>query len=661
MTYTDISKAAGERLSQLCGMALFDAAKSCVNPETIPGVSEEDVIVQIYEKLEPEELYYFAEATTANQTDAVELIEARIRNGFTTGGAKIDLTEAPIWSDYTDKSRNIRYKIHSWLMIDGFLNADQVTDEDKYLQMASKIALDWVQRFVINMESDEFAWYDMAVGQRATKLAYILRRLVETKADPKDIFKMIIAAEIHMTELSQLERIATHSNHGLFQLAGLYALSKSLKIMNKSTTSSEFGEEILSKMLTEHFATDGLHLEHSPDYHLYMVNLLNSFVKSNWINDSVVLNEMISRVEEAATWMCTPEGNTIPIGDSANNAEVTRRWSEGSGQLQVGIKTFHKGGLVIENTDLGKGITQLILSAQFHSRQHKHADDQNVLYHVANRPILIDPGTYTYQYDAPERIYCESTKAHNCLEIDGLNYSRFRKHAFGSALEISTSIGPISIHSGRVRHRTLISSFIPNNKIRKTDGIDCDVTHNRILVNYPGRFLAIIDNLVSKESHNYIQWNHFSPDLNLRESALGKHEVVDLTGEVIAKISSYDSLGNSVESNTIRGQTQPDLQGWICHNGRDLIPSPAIGYTLPSDSSCIVTVIDVSGGITGKPYIREGSSGKYVRFALTQNGEKVDLKIRKKSPTEISIESIIDGEEYSLDTVLLGHEAEGEV
>ena len=229
MTYTEISKAAGERLIQLCGMTLFDAAKNCINSEMITGTTEEDVIAQIYENLNPEELYYFAEATTANRTDVVELIEARIRNGFTTGGAKIDLTKVPIWSDYTDKSRNIRYKIHSWLMIDGFLNADQVTDDDKYLQMASNIALDWVQRFVINMESDEFAWYDMAVGQRATKLAYILRRLVETKADPKDIFKLIIAVEIHMIELSQLERIATHSNHGLFQLAGLYALSKSLK------------------------------------------------------------------------------------------------------------------------------------------------------------------------------------------------------------------------------------------------------------------------------------------------------------------------------------------------------------------------------------------------------------------------------------------------
>ena len=656
MTYTEISKAAGERLSKLCQMPLLEAAKNCLSPEIITCVSEEDVIVQIHETLEHEDLFYFKEATAANKTDPIELIEARIRNGFTTGGVKIDLTKAPIWSDYVDKSRNIRYKIHSWLMIDGFLNADQISNDNKYLRMACDIALDWIEKFVLNMEHDEFAWYDMAVGQRGTKLAYILRRLVETEADPKDIFKMIVAAEIHLIELSQLERIATHSNHGLFQLAGLHALSKSLKIMNESVRAIEFGQEVLIKMLKEHFAKDGLHLEHSPDYHLYMVNLLNSFVKSKWIEDSTILNAMISNVEEAAHWMCNPEGNTIPIGDSANNAEVSRRWSEGSGEIQLGIKTFQEGGLVVENTNLEKGITQLVFSAQFHSRQHKHADDQNVLYHVANKPVLIDPGTYTYQYDAPERIFCESTRAHNCVEIDGLNYSRFRKHAFGSALEISTSLGPLSIHSGRVHHKTLISSFIPNNKIRTTDAITCDVKHNRIIVNYPGRFLAIIDNLITKETHNFIQWNHLSPDLNLRDAGIGKQEIVGISGEVIGKISSCDGLGNFVKYKTFSGQTQPDLQGWMCHNGMDLIPCPAIGFTFPSDSNCIVTVIDVSEGTTGRPYIREGSSGKYIRFALTQDGKKVDIRIRKKSPTEISIESIIDGEEYSLDNVFLGHE-----
>ena len=658
MTYTEISKAAGERLSQLCEMTLLDAAKNCLKLETTTCVSEEDIIAQIHETLEHDDLFYFAEATAASQTDAIKLVEARIRNGFTTGGVKIDLTKAPIWSDYVSKSRNIRYKIHSWLMIDGFLNADKISDDNKYLRMACEIALDWVEKFVINKESDEFAWYDMAVGQRGTKLAYILRRLVEIEADPKDIFKLIIAAEIHLIELSQLDRIATHSNHGLFQLAGLYALCKSLKILNKSAKAIEFGEEVLIKMLGEHFAKDGLHLEHSPDYHLYMVNLLNSFVQSKWINESTILNAMISKVEEAANWMCNPEGNTIPIGDSANNAEVTRRWSGGSGGLQFGIKTFLEGGLVVENNNLEKGITQLIFSAQFHSRQHKHADDQNVLYHVANRPILIDPGTYTYQYDAPERIYCESTRAHNCVEIDGQNYSRFRKHSYGSALEISTSLGPLSIHSGMLRHKTLISPFIPNNKIRSTDGIDCDVTHNRILVNYPGRFLAIIDNLITAETHSYIQWNHFHPDLNLRDSGVGRQEIVAKNGEIVAKISSCDSLGNFVKYKKFSGQSQPDLQGWMCHNGMDLIPCPAIGYTFPTDSSCIVTVIDVSGGATGRPYIRTGSSGKYIRFALTQSGKKVDIRIRRKSQTEISLESIIDGEEYSLDNVFLKHEGE---
>ena len=182
-----------------------------------------------------------------NQTNPIELIEAQIRNGFTTGGVRIDLTKVPVWSEYVDKSRNMRYKIHSWLMIDGFLVADQISNDNKYLRMASDVALDWVEKFVINNEPDEFAWYDMAVGQRGTKLAYILRRLVEIKANSEDIFKLIIIAEIHMIELSQLARIATHSNHGLFQLAGLYALSKSLKIMNRSTMSTEFGEEYLKK------------------------------------------------------------------------------------------------------------------------------------------------------------------------------------------------------------------------------------------------------------------------------------------------------------------------------------------------------------------------------------------------------------------------------
>jgi hypothetical protein len=50
---------------------------------------------------------------------------------------------------------------------------------------------------------------------------------------------------------------------------------------------------------------------------------------------------------------------------------------------------------------------------------------------------------------------------------------------------------------------------------------------------------------------------------------------------------------------------------------------------------------------TGKPYIRIGSNGNYQRFALTQDGSKVDFKIRKSVNNKTSIEATIDGKEFS--------------
>ncbi len=67
----------------------------------------------------------------------------------------------------------------------------------------------------------------------------------------------------------QEERIATHSNHGLFQMAGLIALVKSIPWLEKSAAGYIFAKELLLKMLNEHFGGDGLHKEHSPEYHFF--------------------------------------------------------------------------------------------------------------------------------------------------------------------------------------------------------------------------------------------------------------------------------------------------------------------------------------------------------------------------------------------------------
>ena len=488
----------------------------------------------------------------------------------------------------------------------------------------------------------------MAVGQRATKLPYLLSRAVEMKLSPKLISHFIIALEVHITELIQEDRIAFHSNHGLFQIAGLLAMVKSIPWLSISEKGYQIAIDFLNTMINSHFADDGLHKEHSPEYHLFMINHLSALIESGWLDDVEEVRDLTVKVEEAAQWMQTPAKEIIAMGDSKNNTPIKERWHSVSEDLKKGLKVFKKGGLVIHNAKKN-GWSQLVYSCQFHSRQHKHADHQNFTFYSNGKPIIVDAGTYTYQYDLPERIYCESTRAHNTVEIDGNNYSRFRKDAFGSGVSFATMVGPCAVIAGDVHHKRLISSFIPNNKITSTDAIDVDIKHRRTLIHYPSRFLAVIDELQSYDEHEYIQWNHISPGLQLREYTSSKFGIHDENEKVISRIYITGDGKTELGTINIEGQTQPHLQGWFSKSeswDRELIKNPVLGVSSFGRNSQFVTVFDTKLGITGDPYFRTGSNGSYKRFALTQDGEKADIKFRLIDGGKLIIEANIDGEEF---------------
>jgi len=648
MTHTKISEAAGLRLEGLRSMSRLSAVIDCLDSEKIDTLSTSKEVISAL--LNPEyssEYRYFSESAFAWIEDPLAEVEKQIIEGFISSQAHFDLNKPPNWTELSNQIRNVRYKAHAWLMLDSLLVADGLVEGTKYLEKAVIIADDWIRQFIISANPDEFAWYDMAVGQRATKLAYILRRIIEEDFPVEQIFRFILGAEIHCIELMQIERIATHSNHGLFQLAGLLALSRTLPWLTLSSSSFEFVENTLTSMLSTQFSIDGLHMEHSPDYHLYMVNHLQSFIDSGWLSDSENLNLMISNAEAAAQWMQTPRNNIIALGDSNNNTKISERWSGGNKKLELGLKVFEEGGLVIENVSQQGVISQMVFNAQFHSRQHKHADDLSIIYSLNNRPFLVDSGRFTYQYDLPERIYCESTRAHNTVEIDGANFSRFRQDAYGSALIFSSCLGPCSVSRAEVHHKRTISAFIPNNRIGKTDGIPLDVKHQRTIIHFPQRFLAIIDQLQSPEPHDYIQWNHFAPNLQVRkytDEKYGIHNSMEETTSIMLT-SSNDDL--PLNSQIIRGQTQPHLQGWMAHQGSELIENTTIGFSTFGSDKIFVTVFDFKMKNTGRPYIRNGSGGKYQRFAITQDGLKTDVKFRENGDGQITIDANIDGVQFS--------------
>lgn len=649
MTHTALSEQSKDLLFGLNQSSLGDAVISCLGV-ILTGDSETSSEAIIgYLRSESEELsppYYLKESLSGTVYDPESLLKHHLVEGWPAStGFRIPITVIPDWSKYQSQSRSVRYKIHAWDMLDLLLRVDSLNPKIETLNLAINIADDWIVKHIISAQQDDFAWYDMAVGQRATKLSYMIRRLIQINADSDLILRFILAAQIHFSELMDIERIATHSNHGLFQITGLISLSQNLPWMLNSEQAIKFAESVLKQMLSEHFSEDGLHLEHSPEYHLFMAIHLSFLNDSGWLsNEFDSLSGLVKNVASAADWMANPEMKVIPLGDTVNNAKMSKLWPQSNSNLILGMKLFEKGGLLISNSVSRHGLnSQLVFSAQFHSRQHKQADNLNVLYHLNGRPLLVDPGTFTYQYDSKERMYCESTRAHNTIEIDNLNHSRYRHDSYGSGIKFFATAGDIVISEGLINHTRLISSKIPNNQVKGTDAIPVKIQQRRIIVERPEHFLAVIDQLNSTEAHDYTAWYHLHPDLILGKSTQTRLKVSDNEGAVLCQIQSYDSDSNSLNCEEIRGETVPELQGWFSENGKELIPNSAIGFRFQT-ASTIVTVFDFHMKKTGKPYLKVGTGGKYIRFALTQAEKKFDMRLKFGEKILDTIEIELDGQ-----------------
>jgi hypothetical protein len=207
----------------------------------------------------------------------------------------------------------------------------------------------------------------------------------------------------------------------------------------------------------------------------------------------------------------------------------------------------------------------------FHSRTHKHADDLSFIWYDRAQEILVDAGRYGYLgrtetgsplwedgfwYSDPNRIYVESTHAHNTVQIDGRNHQRRGRNPYGSALKRWGKQDNIIFAESHVRHfRTL--------------------RHARVLLFHPGEWLLVYDWLWDnlKENHHFTQWFHFAPHL---EVAVEKEQLNVTNAKIPLKAVSL--LPGLELGNPIRGQKEPHLQGWYSPQEKQMIPNWAVAW-----------------------------------------------------------------------------------
>ena len=162
-------------------------------------------------------------------------------------------------------------------------------------------------------------------------------------------------------------------------------------------------------------------------------------------------------------------------------------------------------------------------------------------------------------------------------------------------------------------------------------------------------FLAIIDILDSENNHEYIQWFHLSPHLRSEIISDVSREVKDSTGQIHSTIHHITSASTEPQLLDIFGQEKPLRQGFHSINGLELEPHNSIGFSTKSTNTVLATVFDLKGG-KKKPYLNVGSNGKYIRFAMNEYNNSIDIRIREQKDRQLIVE--LDGSQVTFEELL---------
>ena len=316
--------------------------------------------------------------------------------------------------------------------------------------------------------------------------------------------------------------------------------------------------------------------------------------------------------------MIAPDGRVVRVGD-ANGATAADRiiFTHNDGLrfvLTRGVEgrpppkhwaVFPKSGYVTFRSpwsdDPWEKASFLFFSAAFHSRTHKHADDFTFEWSELGVPLVIDSGRFAYRYDDPRRKYVESTRAHNTVEIDGRDYSRYRNDAFGSAVKAWGEISGVYFVEAQVYRKRFF----------KTD-------HRRVLFFSPGRWLVVVDLMDSPDEHGFTQWFHYNPDIELE--ADGKRVIAAIPGTkkqlLMLPLLNRDKMGLRL----VKGQKTPRLQGWVSLEANVLKPNHAAGYTIKDNRATFVTLLwigdEASKVSSGKTRVSLGGDGLLVSWKV---------------------------------------------
>jgi hypothetical protein len=503
---------------------------------------------------------------------------------------RASLTPPIRWKLLCMSNRSWNHGLHAWEWMSPVLHAFEVTGDRTYLDWAIARAVSWGRVFNDGNPRGTMAWYDMTTGMRAYRLAYLVEQAILRDAPATALNVLLACVARHQKKLLAPSIFVRNNNHGFYVAAGQSAFARRLAPVPGMSTVARSGRQRLAYMARQQFSSDGGHREHSAGYHRMVLGSFLGVRDAGLLTDAGVLRRL-ARAEEVLGWLVQPNGELVQVGDTS--AEPVRsRHAESADPHTLFIltggergtpnderlKVLPKTGYAVvrdpqpcDTTDHLRS-SYLFLSAAFHSRAHKQADNLTIVWFDREQEILIDAGKFGYvhhqlpatsrlyrqgfYYDAPQRMFVESTRAHNTVAVDNADHPRVGRRPYGSG---------VASASQRDGHYRIVAA-VSHGAWR----------HRRELLFLPGSWLQVTDTVVAldRRRHDVRVWWHFPQALRPVPYGSGRLSI-EVPG--LADRLWVAELGRARAIAPRAGRNGP-LEGWRSREDLRLTPAWATGF-----------------------------------------------------------------------------------
>jgi hypothetical protein len=481
---------------------------------------------------------------------------------------------------------------------------------------------------------DSFVRYDEARGYNEDTFdnphAAAYRAMVLTNTLVKLDQQGLVSPDMREGLLSAISRVAvflstekafeSNVNHGFNEAAALLLVAANFPELPRSSEWRGLAIERLRYMLQTNIDPDGVNIENSPYYHIYVLNIVSSIARWAEVYEPGLAESYTVAARKMlryAAYITQPDGRLPNMGASSpvivanqdpavferlteldeNFAWVYSRCGRGKPPAD-GAQLFPSSGMYLLraplNFDHSKNQTWLSFDAGPYRTEHSHEDALGITLYTQGVTLLPDSGLYVYDdgtcrlrangrtiasrmsdSECRDYLYFHGSRGHNTVVVDGKDQASAAAtplaHGAAVACKASYAVGKSELYSGVLHVRTVVL-----------------VTQGLVLV---------VDTLTSGEPHRYAQTWHLFPGAqpHVHDAHLDVGNVND------AKVLGiYQGSSERPTLSLYHGASAP-MQGWYSSKYGEMLPNDAAEFVHEGPSARFVTML------AAYPYVQEGS------------------------------------------------------